>query len=609
MNKFRNFPWSLPTGVTMTHLLVFSIPFFLLTSSPVWGAVYYMRADGKAANKAAATSCSSPSTAMSVATHNAQTFSGDDIIYLCSDGGDFKATITAPSSGTSGHPITYANAPSETPVLDLSHTYEGATWTNDGGGIYHTSYAASFLAEDDVPMVNCDDATLVYNTDLGTANCYWFWDGSDIYYRPTSGTPGDHTIRTIWYNGLDLRNRSYITVYGLTIRYAWFGINTGQINASPVNPASNLIIHDNIFFRNHWAIYGEVASTGTVSDYEIYNNTLSYNNSGISEWSYAGGLNTRLNIHHNTITHHFSYALDDSKMWNGYRYSYWWTDHEGISFQSLQDSQIHHNSISMSFENISNVSNPDYIPRAFYIFLNPGELPVTGNSFTYNYATGTFGQTFYISGHGDNGIANNVFAYNIIKNVSSDGTYGGKAWAIHLESPGVVTPGAMNYWVNNSIYARYYGMMHGNYCAGNWTFANNIEYMTGGDYVLLDALFCLSNNTFRNNMYYGTAGFQLGDYGKTWVEWQALGTLYDTTGSILGSDPLFTNASGTYSSGSDFNLRSTSPAQGAGVYIPGLTSDYAGNPVHNPPSIGAYEYKDTTRPPSPTGIRIINNKQ
>jgi hypothetical protein len=606
MNEFKNSLRCHPTRPTMNRTIVFSLLLNLIFVWPVWGAVYYMRADGKAANKAASTSCSSPSTAMSVATHNAQTFSGDDIIYLCSDGGDFKTAIVAPSSGTSGHPITYTNAPSETPVIDLSHTYEAATWTDHGGGVYSTSYPANFLTEDDIPMVNCDDRTVAYNTDLRTAICNWFYDSSNavIYYKPTSGTPASHTIRTIWYNGLDIRNLSNITVFGLTFKYCWYGINIGQDQSNPASPSvQNVIIRDNTFFRNNWCIRGDVIVTGTVSDHEIYNNTISYSNSGISQWSLGGALVTGFKIHHNTITHHFSYGLDDSTIWNGYRVSYWFTDHEGISFQEVQDSQVYNNVVSMSFSNSVTLNNPDYYTRAYYIFINPAAVKVSGNVFARNYASGIFTQSFYISGHGDNGIENNVFAYNVIKNRNSDGTLGGTAFSINIVSPGAPA-GATNYWVNNSVYGRSYNLFPAPYCAGSWTFANNIAYMTSGDYVVIDSRFCLSSQTFRNNIYYGSAGFMLGDYGKTWAEWKALGTLYDSTGSILGSDPLFTDGSGTYSLASDFNLQSTSPAKWAGVYIAGLTTDYAGNPVYNPPSIGAYEY-GTTPPKIPTGVRVF----
>ncbi len=62
-----------------------------------------------------------------------------------------------------------------------------------------------------------------------------------------------------------------------------------------------------------------------------------------------------------------------------------------------------------------------------------------------------------------------------------------------------------------------------------------------------------------------------------------LGTLSANTSKVAGP-PLFTSAST-----GDFTLQAGSPAIDAGVYI-GITTDLAGNPVQNPPDIGAFEF-------------------
>jgi peptidoglycan/xylan/chitin deacetylase (PgdA/CDA1 family) len=84
-----------------------------------WAAnVYYMRVDGTAANKASATGPETDATkCMSVATHNTQTFSAGDIIYICSNGGNFASQITCPSGGANGNPIIYEGVGS--PVLTI----------------------------------------------------------------------------------------------------------------------------------------------------------------------------------------------------------------------------------------------------------------------------------------------------------------------------------------------------------------------------------------------------------------------------------------------------------------------------------------------------------
>jgi hypothetical protein len=63
------------------------------------------------------------------------------------------------------------------------------------------------------------------------------------------------------------------------------------------------------------------------------------------------------------------------------------------------------------------------------------------------------------------------------------------------------------------------------------------------------------------------------------------------------ADPMFTSAPsltmGSYTDDTifdnmDLHLRSSSPAKGAGVSIPGLTLNYEANAVSNPPNLGAY---------------------
>src|ERR1019366_5663681 len=104
------------TGV---HLMKKLIALLLLIANPLWATTYCMRADGSAANKAAATSCSAASTAMSITTHNAATFSPGDIINVSDAGGAYRGTtLTVPSSGSSGNPITYQASGS--PVLSGS---------------------------------------------------------------------------------------------------------------------------------------------------------------------------------------------------------------------------------------------------------------------------------------------------------------------------------------------------------------------------------------------------------------------------------------------------------------------------------------------------------
>lgn len=66
-------------------------------------------------------------------------------------------------------------------------------------------------------------------------------------------------------------------------------------------------------------------------------------------------------------------------------------------------------------------------------------------------------------------------------------------------------------------------------------------------------------------------------------------TNYTCNGNLT-SDPLFVSAS-------DFHLQSSSPAVGKGMSVSGVTVDYEGKSIKNPPSIGAYESGTTTQTP------------
>lgn len=92
---------------------------------------YFLRADGTAANKAAATGPgSTQANCMNVAVHNGETFSAGDNIVICDDGGIIRGQITVPSAGSSGNPITYRAENGDMPVVcgaDLVSTW-AADW-------------------------------------------------------------------------------------------------------------------------------------------------------------------------------------------------------------------------------------------------------------------------------------------------------------------------------------------------------------------------------------------------------------------------------------------------------------------------------------------------
>ena len=558
-----------------------------LSVGPVWGATYYMRADGKAAKKAA-TSCSSASSAMSVATHNAATFSPDDVICLCDNGGDYKSSIIAPSNGTDGHPITYRNAEGERPTIDLSVDVGGTSgWAAMGGGVYRKSGSARVLWEDDVPL------RAASSTACTNGNWYYPNGSLQLYYKPTSGTPANHLIRTMWFdantNAIDLRNRSNITVYGLTINRSGYGVKHGNNTSSPVSSIRNIILHDNTFTRTYWAIYSDAVKNGIESNVSIYNNIVDYCNSGISAWTGSDQTpghsqhHSRYSITKNRITN--LYSISDTKVWSdALLTSYYYNDHEGISFQDVQDSVISDNIITNTFA--KDMTSDEYWNRAVYLYLTNGNSATSGNSILRNYISGHFVPAVYINADkGFRGFENNVIAYNVIYYglPNKDHT----SFMVRATSDNLL-PGT-NYFINNTIYNASVGLGISvpYHRAGKWVFRNNI--VKSPSHVNISSDEETGDLTFDHNIYDTSTSFQVGNAGMTFIEWRN-GKGYDRAGSRI-ADPLFV------SPGKDFHLRSGSPAIKSGDPIQFLKS-HDGTAIPGIPDIGAYEFKSSLTAPT-----------
>lgn len=117
-----------------------------------------MRADGTAADKESATACSAASTAMSVATHNSETFSGGDVLVLCDDGGSnydlSDAKFIAPSSGSTDNPIVYRPETGADITITAKRTLTNWTGPNANGEWSKSSFInPAFCADDGVMLV------------------------------------------------------------------------------------------------------------------------------------------------------------------------------------------------------------------------------------------------------------------------------------------------------------------------------------------------------------------------------------------------------------------------------------------------------------------------
>ena len=178
-----------------------------------------MRADGTAANKAAAVDGDPAVVAecMNVSVHNGETFSAGDVIMLADTGGDYGGTLTISSSGTSGSKIIYEAYSGDTPYFDGAGLV--TTWTAEGtANIWEAAYTTG------APTSLWVDGTLgVYKAGVGSlaTNKDWYIDdGANLVYLyddtndpDTYSSPGVEV--TIVSAGIEVA-ADHITVDGLT---------------------------------------------------------------------------------------------------------------------------------------------------------------------------------------------------------------------------------------------------------------------------------------------------------------------------------------------------------------------------------------------------------
>lgn len=545
-----------------------------------------MRADGEASDKDDATSCSDTSTSMSVATHNGEAFSPGDVINLCDDGGEYKESLIAPSSGSDDQPITYKNAYGDTPVIDLSVDVGGATgWEDMGGGVYRKKGYGRVLWEDDVPMK-------IASSELCNDGDWFYPIGSmKLYYRPTSGRPADHSIRAMWFErgwtpyGIDLRNRSNITVQGITINRTGGGIGHGQDEGAPITPIRNIIIHGNTINKCMWGIWSQVFDNGVESDVRITDNHIYHCNSGISSWTNSDNTSghtqhhARYAITGNKILN--LYSISDTKVWSDVLLkSHYYTDHEGISFQDVMDSVIEGNTITTTYK--KDMTSDQYWCRAIVFFLTNGDISTSGNSVLRNYISGHFYPSIYIAtAKGLKGLENNIIAYNVLHYGQPD--KGHMSFGLNSASDNPLR--GINYFVNNTIYnaEEGLGLLISNKMNGNWIIRNNI--VSSPSKVMISSDNDTGGIRLDHNIYSSSRGFQVGVNGMSF-ETMRKTKKYDYVGSKV-ANPLFVFP------GNDLHLQKGSLAIDAGVFV-GIQKDFDGGALFGQPDIGAYEYKPAT---------------
>jgi len=559
------------------------------------GNTYYMRSDGTAANKAAATGPVTDSTkCMSLATHNSQTFSADDIIYISDQGGVYSGTLTTPSSGTSGHSIIYQNVTGEHPVVDGSATAR-AVYTADKNYITVSGLTIISGSSQGMYSLNSTGVTARNISISGAANGIYFSAVTSGLISNVTGSSSTYVIRAASCPSITIED-----------------INISSSNGSAVNITGTTTVIANRITTNHMQHAGvEISGANNMS---ITGDSWSLSNSGEAHagvidalyFNANAGTNITLsltNLTVNTSYQHGVYLVNGSftagSKIDGFDVSNY--GGHGIYLVTVSNIQLlngkTHDSTSISSDGVRLTTAVDIILRHSEVY-NNGEDGVssavnsTGFIVEYNkiYNNGTVDQVSNGDGFtAHDGCTGQQVNNNIIYGNKNDG------FAVTGTSSGVAYNNTV---VNNGDSASInMGLRGGFYDSGSggWIVKNNI-FM--GNYPLevniTDAVYAASS--FDYNLYF--------HQGNTTVEANAFkinsGTPSLTWANYhLNHEPnsKYGNPSFANINTSDFRLLSVSPAIDAGISTNVPTTDYSGNQRYDYLGIpntggGAYSYYD-----------------
>ena len=519
--------------------------------------LYYMRADGAAANKAAATGPETDAAkCMDISKHNSETFSPGDMIIVSDDGGDYATVsvqLNPPSSGSAGLPITYRG--SGTPKFSAGAQI--STWVASGtANVWkHTGLSSN-------PWSVWIDGTFGdYKTDDSLADEFdYLWDGAGSYYDTTantlylycaSGNP-DTEYTLIERAGRDrciYTNRDWIVFDGLTVEKASYG--GFRDNTAP---------GDYVTIQNctlQWCGYHGLhlaASGGSYTGWKIQDN--------ICRWNGTAGLAPSYGCCDALIRRNTCYENNKYQTWQN------WTSgiklYDGQS--TAQGNIIEHNKIYLNGRGFSG----DYQGRGVGIWLDTVHPPTRRNIVRYNEIYDNKGNGIFIEITSDTDVYGNV----IYDNASNDGA-GGEIYypaGITLDTRNDLdTSGNRIY--NNTIYGGKVGIKLTSYSLDTGEISNNLvknNIMVGCS---IHSLSCGnggdndgtkgSGNIYSNNCMGAESSdflYWSGSSYSTYDSWLAASPTSGKSDDNIKSDPSL------YATGSDqYFLDSDSPCIDAGT--------------------------------------------
>ena len=597
----------------MHYFIIFTLVIILLaacTSTPVGAATYYIDPTCSSNGDGTTTTCGTHGPFKTWA--KVPWVAGNT--YSQKGGTVTNETITIGTTGTPGKIITLNSYGTGKAKLDGGVTIPSDKWIDQAGGIYKSTYKPQGMGTGQLGAAVIEDGIVIKsaykekNTSIvqafactgkgtptvgcssdatGAKNLYDRFTSVN-YYKPSSGTPSAHEIKRPNSYAINIGSKSYITITGFDITNYNYGVYGVAIKGTANNyiTVTDNNIHN--MFSGIWFELWDANSTGIV----ITNNGIDYVRMAIELQIHgdcnrsAGGATgdfDKVTVANNTITNgNWIEGAGKSYTWESVNLLNW--DEEGIGFQSLTNSNIYNNKITGNIRGIiqfvcekTNCTNNNYYNN----YIKTDRIP-----FYFQPALSKTASPVNISG-------NKI--YNNILQMSGISGYGAPFVANGIPSPPTDT---YNKFYNNTLIpfhsakpAYSNGIMFLDY-ADYWEIKNNIFFNIGNHYIYHKDNPTPTHMVYDHNLYNNFVtwtNWYINGGTKSYTQWKALGENYDAH-SPAPAKPLFRNAGG-----GDYTPTAISPAKWKGVSV-GLNTDYAGNPTHNPPSIGAIEYVTPSTP-------------
>jgi len=461
---------------------------------------------------------------------------GDSI--LLKRGDKWNEKLKCQKSGSPGKPIMVdAYGIGKKPRITGATTIDPNAWKQVGDtDIYYITTGRPYgVFEDGVKIIddnryNIPDGKKTQgNSTLTGSGGDWYFEllTFRLYYKPTSGVPGDHTVQYSTQSaGIYISEKSYIEIRNINISYV--GGTAIHVNASDHITVDNCDIsytfEKGISFRNS---RGYCIAT---------NNTIAHVGDGIYWMEYNTGPNLAAN---NTISY-CNYVVGGSQYNNN--------DGHAIGMQNGDRFVVRDNTVS--YTNMpailmwvgSGQTGKDCVIK--------GNVVLAGNKKTYL-------KSYYGIGIGWHSTdADALSGSKLYGNIIKKSNGGFKLFSSH-------SPGAKVF--NNTIYDCGEGFRFKK--ADNWILKNNLVANTHDYQIYQENSLVGTGNVFTHNLYYPDIpkGWKYrGDILPSFNAWRT--TAKQDDNSIIADPHLNSPAS------EDFNLKPISPAVDAGAWLTTITS-------------------------------------